>query len=126
MENYRGLDRLELDLGETTVLIGENNVGKTSVLEALDASLGARATRRGRPFEDYDHRRSGSQRELPDGHELRVTLTFREDTVSEWSPDGAAALNEVIQLEDDGRRSIVHRVSDLYDAGTRNFSTSTV
>lgn len=125
LENYRGVDRLEIDFGETTVLIGENNVGKTSVLEALDACLGTRATRRSGPFEDYDHRRAGSQRELPDGHELRVTITFREDVVGEWSADAAAALNEVIQLEEDGRRSIVHRVSDVYDAGTRGFSTST-
>lgn len=35
IENFRGIKDLELDLGDTTVLIGENNSGKTAVLEVL-------------------------------------------------------------------------------------------
>ncbi len=34
IENFRGITKLELELDRTTVLIGENNTGKTSVLEA--------------------------------------------------------------------------------------------
>ena len=40
MENFRGIRRLELDLDEITVLIGENNSGKTAVLDALRLCLG--------------------------------------------------------------------------------------
>ena len=39
IENYRGIKSLDLALGETTVLIGENNSGKTTVLHALRACL---------------------------------------------------------------------------------------
>lgn len=39
--NFRCLRAVELPLGQTTVLIGENNAGKTSFLEALHAAIGA-------------------------------------------------------------------------------------
>ena len=35
IRNFRGIRSLDLDLGPVTVLIGENNSGKTSVLDAL-------------------------------------------------------------------------------------------
>lgn len=38
-EHYRGIKALELSLGPTTVLVGENNCGKTTVLHALRACL---------------------------------------------------------------------------------------
>jgi putative ATP-dependent endonuclease of OLD family len=34
VENFRGIRELELDFDSTTILIGENNSGKTSVLDA--------------------------------------------------------------------------------------------
>src|SRR4051794_9171149 len=125
IEEYRGLQSLEIELAETTVLIGENNVGKTSVLAALDACLGQTARRRGISFADYDHRRPGSEGELPDGHTLTITLRFYEDAVDEWSDDVSSALSDVIQLDDEDKRSIVMRVTDVYDASERTFSPST-
>lgn len=38
--NFRCLREIEIPLGPTTVLIGENNSGKTSFLEALHAAIG--------------------------------------------------------------------------------------
>lgn len=40
--NYRCLKSVEVDLGDLTVLIGENNAGKTSFISALSAALGDR------------------------------------------------------------------------------------
>lgn len=41
INNYRGIEALELDLSEHAVLVGPNECGKTSVLRALDLLLGA-------------------------------------------------------------------------------------
>ncbi len=42
IENFRGIECTEVELDrDATVLIGENNSGKTSVLEALRLGLGA-------------------------------------------------------------------------------------
>ena len=39
VRNFRGIRDLELELGKVTVLIGENNSGKTSVLDAMKICL---------------------------------------------------------------------------------------
>ncbi|PNU18605.1 ATP-dependent endonuclease [Geothermobacter hydrogeniphilus] len=41
VRNYRSLKSVDMQLGPFTVLIGENNSGKTSLLEALFAAIGA-------------------------------------------------------------------------------------
>lgn len=43
IKGFRGLDNIELSLQDTTILTGANNVGKTSVLKALQLALGNRA-----------------------------------------------------------------------------------
>ena len=43
IKGFRGLDNIELSLQDTTVLTGANNVGKTSVLKALQLALGNRS-----------------------------------------------------------------------------------
>jgi predicted ATP-binding protein involved in virulence len=39
IENFRGITKLDLAIWDTTVLIGENNTGKTAVLDALRFAL---------------------------------------------------------------------------------------
>ena len=39
INNYRGIRSLSLKLDETTVLIGENNTGKSTILAALESCL---------------------------------------------------------------------------------------
>jgi len=41
VSNFRSLENIEADLGDLTVLIGANNSGKTSFLDALYAAIGA-------------------------------------------------------------------------------------
>ena len=43
VSGFRGLDAFEMSLQKTTVLTGTNNVGKTSILKALQLALGSRS-----------------------------------------------------------------------------------
>ena len=55
IEHYRGIKSLELELAPTTVLVGENNCGKTTVLHALRACLQTlRSSGRASPFDEFD------------------------------------------------------------------------
>ena len=54
IRNFRGLKDMELPLARTTVLIGENNSGKSSVLECISLTLGRRWGQRGTGFLEYD------------------------------------------------------------------------
>src|SRR5437899_506723 len=82
--NYRAIREASLTLDETTILIGENDCGRSSLIEALMLLLGpsdAAFETRLRPF--HFHRRS-------DGTTgpLRVNLHIQEESPGEWGlPD---------------------------------------
>ena len=124
IKNFRGIDELELELDRSTLLIGANNVGKTTVLSALDIVLG-RQTGRGRRFHDYDHRRDGAERDLPDEHQVSLTVTLEEDPNEPWPIEFSQALSDVVQLTGD-TRSITVQARDTYDAKSREFRPETV
>jgi putative ATP-dependent endonuclease of the OLD family len=124
IENFRGIRELELDLDASTLLIGANNVGKTTVLSAIDVVLG-RQTGRGRRFSDYDHQRSGDDRDLPDGHRVALTITLEEDSVEPWPIEFRQALADVIQLTGD-TRSVIVQARDTYDGESREFQPETL
>ena len=54
IQGFRGLADVELSLGEKTVLIGENNAGKTSILDALRFALRSTPGRRTSPPDELD------------------------------------------------------------------------
>lgn len=54
IENFRSIRHVVLDLGNTTVLVGPNNAGKTAILDAVRISLTRRWGQRGTGFSEYD------------------------------------------------------------------------
>ena len=82
VRNFRGIVRLELDLDDTTILIGENNVGKTSFLELLDICLG-HGNDEAFTFEPGDFHVSPDEAPRP-ALPIEVTLTFAEREKGEW------------------------------------------
>jgi putative ATP-dependent endonuclease of the OLD family len=54
IENYRGIRNAELMLPDHAVLIGDNNTGKSSVLEAIDLALGPDRLSRRPPVDEHD------------------------------------------------------------------------
>ena len=54
IENFRGIKKAELHFSGHTLLIGGNNVGKSTVCEALDLVLGPDRLNRMSPVEEFD------------------------------------------------------------------------
>lgn len=54
LENFRGVERLNLTLDDITVLIAENSHGKSTVFDALGLCLGVRGTTDDARFRDED------------------------------------------------------------------------
>ena len=54
IQNFRSIKSLDLKLGETTVFIGQNNSGKTAILDAVRIALTRRWGQRGTGFTEYD------------------------------------------------------------------------
>jgi putative ATP-dependent endonuclease of the OLD family len=121
VENFRGIEKVTVDLDETTVLIGENNCGKTSVIDALRLSLDKVLARRGNPFDDYDHRLVAKESQPGDAGKMIVTLVFAEGKPDQWDEEVVQALADVVVLTDDNRRMVTLRVTCNFDGTANDF-----
>jgi putative ATP-dependent endonuclease of the OLD family len=122
IENFRGIEMLTVDLDRITVLIGENNTGKTSVLEALHICMNRGLSRRGTPFTEYDFYLANETAQPSDAPPIGLTLTFEEEAEGEWVPEIDQAFDRAVQVLNDNRKRIAFRVTAAYDKSTRDFA----
>src|SRR5690554_4588450 len=54
IENFRGIRRAELEMSGHTLLVGGNNVGKSTICEALEIALSPDRQNRFPVVEEYD------------------------------------------------------------------------
>ncbi len=123
VENFRGIEKVTVALRRTTVLIGENNCGKTSFIEAIRLALDRAVARKGNPFDDYDHHLAAKGAQPSDSGLLTVTLTFAESKPDEWSEKVAQTLGDVIVVADGDLRQVKLRVTSVYDQAAGDFVT---
>ena len=126
IKNFRSLKDIDVDLGDSVVLIGENNAGKTSFLDALRIAL----TRiNGRyVFDEYDYYMENELSEPKDSEGIEIILTFQEREAGEWEGFILESFGEIIQYLDDTPElaSILLRVSSTYNAATHEFENEGV
>jgi putative ATP-dependent endonuclease of OLD family len=122
IENFRGVAHLAVEIDQTTVLIGENNTGKTTVLEALHICLTRALTRRGAPFDEFDFYMATATAEASSAPPIAITLNFAEVTIDEWPDEIAQTFPGVLQTLDDGRQSLIFRVTATYDGKTKDIA----
>jgi putative ATP-dependent endonuclease of OLD family len=120
IENFRGIASLELDLDPITVLIGENNTGKTSVLEAVHICLARALSRRSAAFDEYDFHVASAGSAIP--APIQVTLRFEENTVDEWPDELVQAFSNVIQTLAGGQQAIIFRVKITLEPVTKDIT----
>ena len=101
IENFRGIASLEIELDrDITVLIGENNSGKTTVLEALRFGLDTIKSDRTCNFNEYDFHRHVGCKELLSSLPVVLTFHFEESKEHLWPGHITQSLNEVIVGDD--------------------------
>jgi len=99
IKNFRCLTDIAIPISDTTVLISENDCGKTAFLEALRIALPQSASGRYVPFNEYDYFmvKASDSPQTSDG--IIIELWFKEDLPDEWPDSLAQALNEIIQTD---------------------------
>ena len=125
IKNFRGIKHLTLHLDELCVLIGDNNTGKTSVLEALRLCMthSFSRTRRSSIFDQYDYHLPHALAQPIQAEPIEITLTFAEGNEEEWDARISQQLVPAEQFDTDGKRVVIFRVTSGYDAGIRDFVT---
>jgi len=97
IDNFRGIEHLDLALErDVTVLIGENNSGKTSILEAMRIGLDAIKSDRSVNFTEYDFYRSQDIKELSECKPIKLTFIYEETEEYPWNEQVTQVLNDVI------------------------------
>ena len=124
IENFRGIRRLDLDLDEITVLIGENNSGKTAVLDALRLCLRDLGPRRRVVFDALDFHLADAEAEPASADPIRIEITFSEQSRGEWDDRLVRRLNRdnVLQVGDDERNHVILRVTCEFDSTNQDFA----
>ena len=124
IENFRGIKQLELELDETTVLIGENNSGKTAVLAALRLCLRDLGSRRRTVFDTLDFHLPDADAEPSSAKPIQIEVSFSEQKMDEWNDQLVGRLNRdgILQVGDDGRNHVLLRVTCKYDSISRDFA----
>ncbi len=125
--NFRCIEHLRVDLDDTTVIIGENNSGKTAFLDAIRVCLDPSFRRRRRQFEDYDYRLSEAATSPAQAPPIRIELTFAEREPGEWSAEEVMVDFERVIDRDLEERALIRLavVSSFRKPTTWQFLTAT-
>jgi len=119
VRNFRGFESIDVELDPLTVLIGENNSGKTSFLEAIRLCLSRNIARRGSPLDDYDYHLSTAAAQPQDAHPLSITLDF---LAPDDLPDEVIqTLGDIRVFDGEGRGHVLLRLNSAFDEGLKDF-----
>ena len=115
IRNFRCIKELSVQLDETTVLIGENNSGKTAFWDAIRICL-ERLRGRGRgPFNEYDYHLADESAAPADADPIQIQLSFVETESEPWTDEFARAVGDIVAFDDEDRHRVTLRVTSSFD-----------
>ena len=121
IKNFRGIEELSFPIDDVCVLIGENNSGKSTILDALRLCLTRSFSRRGAVFEEYDYHLDNSSAEPSKSNPIEITLTFAESKEDEWPDEISQLLPNAEQVDENQLRSVTLRVTSCFDTAINDF-----
>lgn len=103
IQNFRSLLNVVVPIDSgATVIIGENNAGKSVLLDALRIALPQRGiSLRNLCVSDYDFHVTSKDDDPHTSAPIRIEFELRESASGEWSSNLVSELNEVIQTGPD-------------------------
>lgn len=123
IKNFRGVKQLTLNLGETTVIFGSNNTGKSTVMAAIHAVLSKTLGRQGGVFSEYDFYLDANGQPT-DAEPISITLTFSESLEGEWPDAKVQQLGQIVGLLPNGLQVVTVRVTGAFDDVTDTFTSN--
>jgi putative ATP-dependent endonuclease of OLD family len=105
VQNFRGIVSGRLDLDETTVLIGENDCGKSSLLSAIEVALASGDGER--PSIERHHFHRPRDPALPLQGPVRITLEFEERVAGDWNEETLGDLMRFLAPRSAGSRRLL-------------------
>src|SRR5262249_53729619 len=127
IENFRSIKNLDIELGDTTVFIGQNNAGKTAILDAVRIALTRRWGQRGTGFTEYDVHLAMEADDPKASPGVAIELRAEEQAPGDWPEGLQQGLDEIIQTDPATGRSFVSlRVTCTWNAAEACFQPAWV
>lgn len=127
VKNYRCLNDITIELDNSTIFIGENNSGKTALLDLIRNVLG-RVTQTA-VFSEYDYYLSDIIKNPQDSDGISILFTFCEKQENEWETDLTSKYMSVIQpfhsdFTDENLSRIFFRVTSKYNEASQQYEVT--
>ena len=126
IKNFRSLRDVSVQLDDQTFLIGENNSGKTALLDSLRFALSRTLGKN--PYDEYDYYMDQKVSSPKNSAGISITLRFEEKSLGEWYGYVMDNFSEVIQYMNDcdEKGSIIIRSLTTFNKATGDYEYRTV
>ena len=124
VQNFRSLKNVDITFDESTILIGENNAGKSTLLDAIKKGLSRTGTRF--LFDDYDFFMDSEMSSPKDSDGIKIILIFEERTLDEWEGFISDTFIDALQYLDGEKASILLQTTASYNEVTSDIEVKTV
>ncbi len=122
VRNFRCIKELTVELDQLTVLVGENNSGKTAFLEAIRMCLDRLRGRSRSIFHEYDYHFADETSTPAAADPIEIELFFQEPKQGAWPDEIIQDLEKVAVLGDDDRYRITFSVTSSFDSAGADFT----
>lgn len=123
VENFRSFKDVDVILDDSTILIGENNSGKSTLLDAIRKGLSRAGTRF--VFDDYDFFMDSEISSPKDSEGIKIVLIFEERSVAEWEGFITDTFIEALQYRDGEKAAIILQTTASYNEVTSDIEVKT-
>ena len=123
VKNFRSLKDVDVMLDDSTILIGENNSGKSTLLDAIRIGLSRPGTRF--VFDDYDFFMDSEISSPKDSEGIKIVLIFEERKVDEWEGFISDTFIEALQYLDNEKAAIILQTTASYNEVTSDIEVKT-
>ena len=125
IENFRSIRKLDIALGETTVFIGPNNVGKSAILEALRTAFTRQWSQRRGGFTEYDVHVRNDDDDPKESPGIVIEIEAEEVEAGEWPEPVEQDLDQVMNTDPvSDKDSVTLRVECAWNSTSGTLETS--
>jgi putative ATP-dependent endonuclease of OLD family len=118
IKNFRGFEDETIDFDDITVFVGENNTGKTTILDAIRFIIGARSFNSN--LSRYDYHLDSETARAGDAGNIELTLEISEGTENEWPHEIQQTLPDCVDIDENGLSHFYLALKGTYNRSDEN------
>jgi putative ATP-dependent endonuclease of OLD family len=104
IKNFRGFEEETIDFDDITVFVGENNTGKTTILDAIRFVIGSKSFNGG--LSRYDFYLNSPIAKPGEAGNIHLIAETSEQQENEWPPEITQTLDECVDIDNNGMQHV--------------------